>query len=338
MFLFVVMALFILISVPSISKAADDKHAIKIEQQVNVTADVDKSSGVKGEEVILTMTPNPGYKIKDSDTQLIIKDIKQNLVPFTKISGPDSNLQEKFKFTIGDYDIKIQLPYPSRCSDLTVDPNIKFGKVTLKESKLCLWETGHIEVINDPNYHLSEIYIEYTNGNKEFPVFNGMTGTYDYTENNAYPGIVHAKFEKDTYEIYISPDIKGGTITANKKSAGVNDIVTLTVKEDKGYKLKNININGDVVDPIKLTKISDLKYQFKMPRSGIFISADFKKVSDNTPIVKKGGNTKSSGTKITAAKKNYGFEDCKDRRRKRGYIKFLCNFIFTFHNRYCLYI
>ena len=54
MFLFVVMALFILISVPSISKAADDKHAIKIEQQVNVTADVDKSSGVKGEEVILT--------------------------------------------------------------------------------------------------------------------------------------------------------------------------------------------------------------------------------------------------------------------------------------------
>ncbi|EDS73084.1 hypothetical protein NE604_01915 [Anaerofustis stercorihominis] len=133
-----------------------------------------------------------------------------------------------------------------------------------------------------------------------------MTGTYDFTQNNPKPGIVHAKFEKDTYEIYISPDIKGGTITANRKSAGVDDIVTLTVKEDKGYKLKNINIKGDVVDPIKLTKISDLKYQFKMPRSGIFVSADFKKVSDNTPIVKKGGNTKSSGTKITAAKKTTG--------------------------------
>ncbi|MFR6311770.1 hypothetical protein, partial [Anaerofustis stercorihominis] len=139
MLLFTVMALFILISVPSISKAADDEHFIFLtSEDLSVTYRTDKTKGVKGEEVILTVTPYPGYKIKDLDTRLTIVDSENNSIPFTKTSGPDSNLEEKFKFIIGDHNITVTVPHSDPCYDLTVDPNIKFGKVTLTESKLCL--------------------------------------------------------------------------------------------------------------------------------------------------------------------------------------------------------
>ena len=71
-----------------------------------------------------------------------------------------------------------------------------------------------------------------------------------------------------------APSAKNGTITVSPKSASKGDIVTITVKPDKGYELEMLKALDKDGDALKLTEKNG-KYTFKMPSGKVTIKASF---------------------------------------------------------------
>ena len=66
----------------------------------------------------------------------------------------------------------------------------------------------------------------------------------------------------------------GGTVTADKSPADMDETVTLTVTPERDFKLKNLTVTaGDDVIPTE--KLSDDTYTFIMPCSPVTVSAEF---------------------------------------------------------------
>ena len=66
----------------------------------------------------------------------------------------------------------------------------------------------------------------------------------------------------------------GGTVTADKSPADMDDTVTLTVAPDDYYKLKSLTVTAGN-DVIPTEKLSDETYTFTMPCSPVTVSASF---------------------------------------------------------------
>ena len=74
-----------------------------------------------------------------------------------------------------------------------------------------------------------------------------------------------------TYNLRVSNDIKGGTITADKTSAAAGETVTLTITPNAGYQLKSVSINGAEDKRV----IGKTTVTFTMPAEDVEISATF---------------------------------------------------------------
>ena len=69
--------------------------------------------------------------------------------------------------------------------------------------------------------------------------------------------------------------VGGGTVTASKSPAGVDETVTLTVTSDPDdYKLRSLTVTADG-EVIPTEKISENAYTFTMPASPVTVSAEF---------------------------------------------------------------
>ena len=106
-----------------------------------------------------------------------------------------------------------------------------------------------------------------------------------------------------TYDLWISNDITGGTITADKTCATEGETVTLTIAPDAGYQLKSIRINGAE----NKTVIGKTTVTFTMPAEDVDISATFAEgvvvyfnntVSDWTNVLYTDGNGYSTCTDL----------------------------------------
>ena len=71
-----------------------------------------------------------------------------------------------------------------------------------------------------------------------------------------------------------APSAKNGTITVSPKSASKGDIVTITVKPDKGYELEMLKALDKDGDALKLTEKNG-KYTFKMPSGKVTVKGSF---------------------------------------------------------------
>ena len=94
---------------------------------------------------------------------------------------------------------------------------------------------------------------------------------------------------EDGFKITIA-DAPGGSVQANKKIARKGDVITLTVKPDEGYQLKegSLKFNGQAITG----------NSFVMPEEDVILTAEFTKIpepttppesSDNTPSYDDGG-------------------------------------------------
>ncbi len=95
----------------------------------------------------------------------------------------------------------------------------------------------------------------------------------------------------DTYAINLPESFEHGTVTCDKESAAVGEIVTLTVEPDNGYELKSLTVTtagGDEPSdaPIHLLSSSTVEltpgeepntYKFEMPAAPVTVEATFKK-------------------------------------------------------------
>lgn len=78
-----------------------------------------------------------------------------------------------------------------------------------------------------------------------------------------------------TYSVSTPSKTENGTVTVSPKSASKGDTVTITVEPDEGYVLDELTVTDSKGEKVELTKVSDTKYTFTMPRSQVTIEATF---------------------------------------------------------------
>ena len=70
-------------------------------------------------------------------------------------------------------------------------------------------------------------------------------------------------------------DTDNGSISVSPSRASSGRTVTITVEPDDGYALDELNVTDSKGEKVELTKVSDTKYTFTMPRSRVTIEATF---------------------------------------------------------------
>ncbi|MBR2847866.1 MAG: InlB B-repeat-containing protein [Clostridia bacterium] len=86
-----------------------------------------------------------------------------------------------------------------------------------------------------------------------------------------------------TYDVEIADDITGGDVSASKKLAYRGDTITITVVPDAGYELTKLTVTDSRGNAVSVTKVTDIKYTFKMPGYDVEIDAVFAKIDTTCP-------------------------------------------------------
>ena len=74
-------------------------------------------------------------------------------------------------------------------------------------------------------------------------------------------------------------DTDNGSISVSPSRASSGRTVTITVDPDDGYALDELNVTDSKGEKVELTKVSDTKYTFTMPRSRVTIEAAFVEIN-----------------------------------------------------------
>ncbi|MCB7514105.1 S-layer homology domain-containing protein [bacterium 210917-SL.2.15] len=77
-----------------------------------------------------------------------------------------------------------------------------------------------------------------------------------------------------TYAVNVEK-AKHGSVDSNRSRASSGTTVTLTVQPDNGYELDELTVTDKNGNELKLTKKSDTKYTFTMPKSAVTVEATF---------------------------------------------------------------
>ena len=77
------------------------------------------------------------------------------------------------------------------------------------------------------------------------------------------------------YAVTAPSNVSNGAVTVSPSRASYNQTVTITVTPDEGYELSSLTVTTASGSTISLTKVSDTRYTFTMPRSAVTISASF---------------------------------------------------------------
>ena len=84
-----------------------------------------------------------------------------------------------------------------------------------------------------------------------------------------------------TYAVNVEK-AKHGSVDSNRSRASSGTTVTLTVQPDNGYELDELTVTDKNGNELKLTKKSDTKYTFTMPKSAVTVEATFVEESKDT--------------------------------------------------------
>ena len=150
-----------------------------------------------------------------------------------------------------------------------------------KEYKISISETG-----NDDDWH--EIFYKLVDGDAgekylppyviDFDTTKARYVKYEQLQrfwsplyNTYYSGGV-SEIEvynmKGAYDITVA-STENGTVTASKQTADKDEVITLTVTPNSGYKVKSVKVNGTVITPV------DGVYSFTMPDKNVTVTAEF---------------------------------------------------------------
>ena len=109
---------------------------------------------------------------------------------------------------------------------------------------------------------------------------NTVTGTVEIQGNTTYTALWRRNNGgSTTYSITTPGNVSNGTVRVSPTRASYGSTITITVAPDKGYELDALTVTDASGNAVTVTKVSDTKYTFSMPRGNVTISASFVEVS-----------------------------------------------------------
>ena len=236
----------------TITKAAPAEHTITVTTEGNGTASASPAKAAAGTEITLTATPNTGYHFKEWQVISGGVSIKNN-----KFTMPNNNVEVKAIFE------EDTPPAPTEHT-VTVTSGGN-GTASASPSKAVAGAEITLSATPDKGYHL-----------KEWQVISGGVSIKDnkftMPNNNVE---IKAIFEKDApptpteYTVTVTSS-GNGTASASPSKAVAGAEITLSATPDKGYHLKEWQVESP-------TGLVITNNKFTMPDSNVEVKAIFEK-------------------------------------------------------------
>ena len=248
----------------SINKNLVSSYKLDITNGANGTVTANKTTGIKqGENITLTVKPEDGYQLEKLTVAGVDKtnSVENGQYSFTM---PASNVAVSATFKAKLYSVWTQ----------TVD----HGYITASpNSNLKAGDTVTITANPNPGYKLEKITYNDNNG-QEQTITPPAAGDITFTMP-AYSVALTAHFVDDrpSYNVEVTQNITGGTISANPTSAKEGDTVSLSATPSEGFLLDKFVVtygNGQTVEVNE-------NNQFTMPKSNVKVTATFKEKPKN---------------------------------------------------------
>lgn len=226
----------------------------------------------------VSLTLNGTGSIQD-DTLALLVATDGSLVPFDITVAEDSVL------TIPE-GITLDLPNNAALradGTVTVAGTLDVGTTTL---------TGTIEVTGTGTVHFPDDALVQDDTNVTLNVAEGgkvenwesaSQGAATITvkeeeQSGGNTGSTGSSSGSSSYTI-TTEDTDNGSISVSPSRASSGRTVTITVEPDDGYALDELSVTDSKGEKVELTKVSDTKYTFTMPRSRVTIEAAFVEIN-----------------------------------------------------------
>ena len=233
------------------------------------TASADVKEAAEGTKVTLTVAPKTGYK-------------------FVEWQSDDVTITDN-TFTMPAKEVEITAVFEEKAPDefdITVAKTTN-GTVTVKGGKTAALKDETIDLVITPDkgYEVDTVKV---NG-------EAITGTsFTMPEKDV---TIEVTFKKSTYTVTVAA-AENGTVTADKATAQMGDIVTVTATPDKDYELSKITVNGTAITGSTFT----------MPAENVTVAAEFKKIGSAGAeiVVPEGVSVSFAGSKEDILKAVFG--------------------------------
>ncbi|KXA10887.1 SpaA isopeptide-forming pilin-related protein [Finegoldia magna] len=253
------------------------EHTIttEVKGEGTVTIEGNKTKAVKGEEIIVKVTPQEGYEIGQ--------------VTFNKQLLKPKN--GEYKFEMPDYDVKVsatfnKIEYKTYFVGISADNTKGWINVDDPQNK---WARAGQEVkfTVKPNsgYEVDKVWITKTDasGKLNTLVFNGKTGTFIMPDVAVTINVTYKEYTPPagTYLVTLGTGISGGTFEFDPSEAKAGEKIRLKVLPQEGYKVNSYRVataQGGVEVP---TAVDKQGLYFVMPKADVSVNGTFTWVGIN---------------------------------------------------------
>ena len=231
---------------------------IKVTSTAGGSAQADRSSAMKNDNVFLSFTPNDGYYFKE--WQVVSGDFD---VEYNHFKMPEGDAEVKAVFAPIENDVEV---VASGKGTVSVDnPHASFG------------QTVTLTATPDEGWSF-----------KGWEVFGGDVTITDnqFTMPKTYV-VIRGVFEKIEHSVTVT-STEGGSAWAGFEKASMGDYVTVSAVCDRGYKFVGWQLVSGSID------IADVYNYFVMPNEDVEIKAIFEPLKQSNVTVTTDGNGDAS--------------------------------------------
>ncbi|MDO5845529.1 MAG: PGF-pre-PGF domain-containing protein, partial [Methanocorpusculum sp.] len=250
---------------------------------LNGTVNSDKAQAQINDVVTLTAVPETGYELSSYTV--------------TKENGGNVEVTDS-KFTMPADNVTVSASFSKKTYNVFISPDVVNATVTATPATAQIGDLITLTVEMHPG-HIFTGHVVTNESGGDVPV---SESTFIMPGENVTASITFTKID---YTIAISDAIINGTVTADKTSGQVNDLITLTAVPETGYQLTGYTVTTDTGGSIPV-----VNSRFPMPADNVTISAAFSKIQ---PKPSGGGGTDTGSGHYTKYPRNV---------RDGGYVSF----------------
>ena len=243
-------------------------YQISVNAGANGKASASKTTGVLGETVTVTATPNSGYMV--------------DKITWTPEGGSATDITSSRSFTMPAANVTVNVTFRSALT-YTVTFNANGGSVGISSSKTDT--SGRLSSLPTATFtgHVFDGW--YTQSSGGTRVTTDTVFTKDTT--------VYAHWTQSGYTISIST-VSGGQLTADRSSATAGTVVHVTATPGNGYQLDKITWTPEGGSATDITT----SRSFTMPAANVTVNATFRSVPTYTVSFNaNGGSVGTSSSK-----------------------------------------